>query len=364
MRQSSRGYLGVMIHPTHGDILKCEADALVNTVNCVGVMGRGIALQFRRAFGDNYEAYRAAVRRSEVEPGRMFVFERLSLEPPRWIINFPTKQHWRSTSRLEDIRSGLDDLVRVVRQQEIRSIAIPPLGCGLGGLDWAVVRPLIVEAFGDLAEVKVFLHEPGEAPAPEAMVNRTRKPPMTKARAVTLGLIGRYLRGLMDPEITMVEIYKLLYFLEFAGESLRLGFERGHHGPYSNKIRHILNGLEGHYINGFGDGGEDPSKPIELRDDAHLKGEAFLKDHVQTLARFEQVGRLIQGFETPYGMELLSSVHWVAVKDGARTPDEAVEKVHAWNERKTTFTPYQIGIAWDRLCAESWMNINEPALSD
>jgi O-acetyl-ADP-ribose deacetylase (regulator of RNase III) len=110
-----------MIHLAHGDILKHEADALVNTVNCMGVMGRGIALQFRRAFEDNYEAYRKAAKAKEVCPGRMFVFERSALEQPRWIINFPTKRHWKGKSRIEDIETGLVDLVRVIREKGIRA---------------------------------------------------------------------------------------------------------------------------------------------------------------------------------------------------------------------------------------------------
>ncbi len=149
-----------MIHRTRGDILKQDADALVNTVNCVGVMGRGVALQFRRAFEDNYEAYRKACLRQEVRPGQMFVFERSSLDSPRWIINFPTKRHWKGKSRLEDIRTGLVDLSRVIREKGIRSIALPPLGCGLGGLDWAVVRPLIEESLAVVSEVEVFLGQP------------------------------------------------------------------------------------------------------------------------------------------------------------------------------------------------------------
>ena len=151
-----------MIHLAHGDILKHDADALVNAVNCLGVMGAGLALQFRRAFEDNYEAYRTAAKRNEVRPGRMFVFERSALESPRWIINFPTKRHWKGKSRIEDIEAGLVDLVRVIRETGIRSIAIPPLGCGLGGLDWAVVRPLIERALASVPEADAYLYEPGE----------------------------------------------------------------------------------------------------------------------------------------------------------------------------------------------------------
>lgn len=143
-----------MIEYTSGDILKCEADALVNTVNCVGVMGRGIALQFKNVYPDNFKAYEAACKREAVQPGRMFVFDTGQLTLPRFIINFPTKRHWRGKSRIEDIESGLTDLVKVIRDKGIRSIAIPPLGAGLGGLDWSDVRPRIERALTGLADVQ------------------------------------------------------------------------------------------------------------------------------------------------------------------------------------------------------------------
>lgn len=147
-----------MIEYTSGDILQCEADALVNTVNCVGVMGRGIALQFKNVYPENFKAYEAACKREAVQPGRMFVFETGQLTLPRFIINFPTKRHWRGKSRIEDIDAGLVDLVNVIRDKGIRSIAIPPLGAGLGGLDWNEVRPRIERALAELAEVRVLVY--------------------------------------------------------------------------------------------------------------------------------------------------------------------------------------------------------------
>jgi O-acetyl-ADP-ribose deacetylase (regulator of RNase III) len=344
-----------MIHLAHGDILKQDADALVNTVNCVGVMGRGIALQFRHAFEDNYEAYRKAAKAKEIRPGRMFVFERSTLEQPRWIINFPTKRHWKGKSRIGDIEAGLADLVRVIREKGIRSIAIPPLGCGLGGLDWAVVRPLIERALAGVPDVEAYLFEPERAPAAAEMVNRTPRPRLTTARAAVLGLMRNYLAGLMDVEVSLLEIHKLMYFLEVAGEPLKLDYSEGYYGPYAKKLSFVMDKLERHYIHGYGEGGDDPDKPIELAEGAAEAGQAFLQDHPDTRKRFDRVSQLIEGFESPSGMELLATVHWVADRKGAKTVAQAVEKVHNWSDRKMMFTPHQIQAAWDRLHGLGWI---------
>src|SRR5690606_15340189 len=197
-----------MIEYTTGDILKCEADALVNTVNCVGVMGRGIALQFKNVFPDNFKAYEAACKIKEVQPGRMFVFETEQLTPPRFIINFPTKRHWRGKSRIEDIETGLMDLVNVIRDKNIRSIAIPPLGAGLGGLDWKEVRPRIEQALGELEGVQVIVYEPNGAPASDKIAHVREVPRMTPGRAALVELMQRYLSGLLDPFVTLLEVHK------------------------------------------------------------------------------------------------------------------------------------------------------------
>jgi O-acetyl-ADP-ribose deacetylase (regulator of RNase III) len=149
-----------MIEPAHGNLLTADAQALVNAVNCVGSMGKGIALQFKQAFPANFKAYEAACAAGAVMPGRMLIHDHGGLANPRWIVNFPTKRHWRDKSRLRDIASGLKALIADVRRLGIRSIAVPALGCGLGGLDWIVVRPMIEEAFSALPDVRVLLFEP------------------------------------------------------------------------------------------------------------------------------------------------------------------------------------------------------------
>lgn len=158
------GLEGVDVRFVQGDLLISDAEAIVNAVNCVGVMGRGLALQFKRTFPANFKAYAAACKRGEVEPGRMFVFETGASVGPRYIINFPTKRHWRFRSRLDDIDAGLEALVGELEARGVRSVAVPPLGCGLGGLSWPDVRARIEAHLGGLEGVDVRIHEPGGGP--------------------------------------------------------------------------------------------------------------------------------------------------------------------------------------------------------
>ena len=253
-----------MIRYTQGDVLKAEAEALVNTVNCVGVMGRGIALHFKQAFPANFKAYAVACQRGEVQPGRMFVFDTGQPTMPRYIINFPTKRHWRGKSRIEDIEAGLAALVEEVRSRNIRSIAIPPLGSGLGGLHWADVRPRIERALAALPEVDALVCEPGETASDKRANRSSNVPKMTAGRAALVSLMNRYLAALLDPTITLLEVHKLMYFLQAAGEPLRLRYAKAPYGPYAENLRHVLREIEGHLIAGYADGGDAPDKPLRL----------------------------------------------------------------------------------------------------
>lgn len=345
-----------MIEYTSGDILRCEADALVNTVNCVGVMGRGIALQFKNMYPANFKAYEAACKREEVQPGRMFVFETKQLTPPRLIINFPTKRHWRGKSRIEDIEAGLVDLVNVIRDKNIRSIAISPLGAGLGGLDWKEVRPRIEHALGELEGVQVIVYEPNGAPASDKMAHVREVPKMTSGRAALVELMQRYLSGLLDPFVTLLEVHKLMYFMQEAGEPLRLDYIKHHYGPYAKNLRHVLNAIEGHLIAGYADGGDAPDKPLSLVPGAVAEAKSFLDQHEISRARFERVTRLVEGFESPYGLELLATVHWVIHREGATQSDSVKRQIYQWNDRKRQFTQRQLVIAEERLRSQGWLS--------
>lgn len=344
-----------MIEYRSGDILKSEAEALVNTVNCVGVMGRGIALQFKNAFPENFKAYAAACKREQVQPGRMFVFETGQLTPPRYIINFPTKRHWRGKSRIEDIEAGLGALVAEIRARRICSIALPPLGAGLGGLDWtAEVRPRVEAALRALDDVQIIVYEPHSAPASDTMKHRREVPEMTAGRAALVELMHRYLDGLLDPFVTLLEVHKLMYFLQEAGEPLRLRYKAAPYGPYAENLRHVLHAIEGHLIAGYDDGGDAPDKPLTLVPGAVEEASAFIAEHQETRERFDRVAALVEGFESPFGLELLSTVHWVMRHEPVHTLPDVVARTYAWSDRKRQFTPRQIGIAVDVLASKGW----------
>lgn len=339
-----------------GDLLSQEGiDAIVNTVNCVGVMGKGIALQFKQKWPENYDAYRAACERGEVRLGEMFVFDSGGLVKPNFIINFPTKGHWKERSRLASIKTGLGDLVKQVRRLGIQSIAVPPLGCGNGGLDWVDVRPMIEDAFGGLPGVMVYLYEPGSTPRSKDMVTRTKKPKMTRARAALVKLLDVYKE--LGYGLSKIEVQKLAYFLQEAGEDMKLSFVKHEFGPYSDQLRHALQSMEGHYIRGLGDGVSTPE--IEPMPQALEEASSFLKDGGNAdLDRFvRKVAALIQGFQTPYGMELLATVHWVSSHDpSAKSPEDVLGVIQDWNERKKRLMSLgHVTAAWERLRDDGWL---------
>ena len=329
-----------MIEYVQGDILQADAEALVNTVNCVGVMGRGIALQFKNAYPANFAEYKHACDRGDVVPGRMLIYRTGALTNPKYIINFPTKRHWKGKSRLEDIESGLDALAGDIKALGITSIAIPPLGSGLGGLPWEQVRQLIQQKIGTLEHVTVLVYEPGDVQVKTKSLN---VPHLTASRAITIKLIDRYLQGLMDPFVSLLEVQKLMYFMQVSGEPLQLTYEKGSYGPYAPSLRHVLNTLEGHYISGYGDGGDDPKKPLRLIPGAVKDADEYLqKNDVRTIVHLDKVSELVNGFETSFGLELLATVHWLLATEKIQDDEELIRTVHAWNSRKQRFTPHQI----------------------
>lgn len=237
-----------MITFTQGNLLEARVEALVNTVNTVGVMGKGIALMFKERFAENFRRYAAACKAREVQTGKMFVTPVHELDGPRWIVNFPTKQHWRSPSRLEWVQEGLQDLRRFLLEQHIQSVAIPPLGAGNGGLEWAKVREQITQTLGDL-DIEILVFEPTSQY--QNVAKRTGVEKLTPARALIAELVRRY--WVLGMECSLLEIQKLAWFLEREIEkrgltSLDLRFNAHKYGPYADRLRHLLEGLDGSYL--------------------------------------------------------------------------------------------------------------------
>jgi O-acetyl-ADP-ribose deacetylase (regulator of RNase III) len=345
-----------MIERGTGNLLEAQVDALVNTVNTEGVMGKGIALQFKKAFPTSYAMYRKECEAGQMQIGKMLVVH-LGTLVPRYIIHFPTKKHWRSPSKLDYVKHGLLDLVKQVKELGIRSIAIPPLGCGNGGLDWADVRPLLEHAFAALPDVRALIFEPTGAPHPAEMPNRTKKPGMTPGRAALLAAMDRYVSTGFEYRLSLLEIQKLAYFLQHDGQPLRLDYVAGRYGPYADKLRHVLNHIEGHYTQGYGDGRNAPETPITLLPGATAQAAEFLAGDATTRERIDRVATLIEGFETPFGMELLATVHWVMthVADAKENVAVAIDSVRGWNSHKTaSMKPSQILTAWEHLREHGW----------
>lgn len=346
-----------MIEYKKGNILAEDVEAVVNTVNCVGIMGRGIALQFKNSFPDNFKAYAAACKRSEVQPGRMFIYDTGRLTNPRYIVNFPTKRHWKGKSRMEDVDAGLVALAEEIRVRNIRSIAIPPLGSGLGGLDWSKVRPRIEAALCRIDDLRVVIFEPSEVNVDQRANNSSDAPKMTAGRAALVALMHRYLSGLLDPFISLLEVHKLMYFLQAADEPLKLRYAKALYGPFAENLSHVLRAVEGHLVAGYADGGDAPDKQLELVPGALDDASTFLKENTETVSRMNKVFDLVDGFETPFGLELLSTVHWVVTHEQATTLNDVVNKTYAWNDRKRQFTRRQIALATEVLVRKGWINI-------
>lgn len=348
-----------MLELAKGNLLEADAEALVNTVNTEGVMGKGIALQFKKKFPKMYEAYRAASEAGEIVPGRMHVFEQTDMLNPRYIINFPTKRHWRSPARMEDIKAGLEALRSEIERLGIRSVAVPPLGCGNGGLDWRNVRPAIERALSGLSNVQIMLYPPAGAPEAASIVHKTKRPAMNPSRAIVLRIWQDYF--ILGYQLTLLEVHKLLYFLQEAGEPLKLRFEKGAYGPYADNLRHLLHSFEGHFTLGFGDGRNKPDTQIEMLPGTAAEATQYLENTREqsepSLARLSRVAHLIEGFESPYGMELLATVHWAATRQSKSAEFKDTEAaVSAWSDRKRRLLkPEHVRLAWNRLKERDWL---------
>lgn len=318
-----------MISYTKGNLLEAQVEALVNTVNTVGVMGKGIALMFKERFPKNMEEYARACKSNQVATGKMFVTETDELIGPRWIVNFPTKQHWRSNSRIEWIQEGLEDLRRFIIENEVKSIAIPPLGAGNGGLEWKLVKPLVESELSDLRNVDIVVFEP-TAKYQNVAKKRGLKE-LTPARALIVELIRRY--WVLGIECSLLEIQKLAWFMVRVTDRrdldnvLKLKFDAGNYGPYANNLMKLLDRLDGSYLKSekrIPDCG--PLDVIWFNDELKDRVELYFKsDASDWKPALEEAARIIEGFESPFGMELLSTVDWLITRQNCAPTLEGIK---------------------------------------
>lgn len=347
-----------MISYTKGDLLSSKAQALVNTVNTVGVMGKGIALHFKEAFPSNFSVYAGACKRGELVPGKMLVVKDSNLAlGERIIINFPTKVHWRNPSRYEYIEEGLKDLVRVIREYGITSIAIPPLGCGNGGLDWAVVKEMIEKALAPLKDIDITVYEPSaEISALLAKQSRNASVHLTPARAMLLYALFCY--EVHDERCSLFVANKLSYFYQILGEKefARMAFKAHYYGPYSVSVGHMLKAVNGKYIHGLE---QMDAKPFEaLMLDYERKAEVGEYVHNSLapaqIVHIKQLLKLIDGYESAYSLEVLASVAYVRREHPGIGVGDTIHEIQNWSARKKNlFKQEHIEAAFEHLNA--WM---------
>ncbi len=258
----------------------------------------------------------------------MFVTERQELIGPKWIINFPTKSHWRNPSRIEWVEEGLRDLKRIIEEKGIRSIALPPLGSGNGGLNWAEVRDLIESAFQSVENVDVFVYEP--ISAYQNVMKRSGVEELTPARALIAEMVRRY--WILGIQCTLLEVQKLAYFLERSIEDhglencLDLRFEPNRYGPFAPRLTHLLNALDGSYLHcGKRLSDAEPLDVIWFEDGKKDKVAAYLASEAKSYRpALDATTSIIDGFESPLGMELLATVDWLVHHEGVDLEPNAV----------------------------------------
>lgn len=347
----------------NGDMFESTAEAVVNTVNCVGVMGKGVALEFKNRWPENYKAYKVACLKKEIRPGKMFVHDNgdmFGTSQFRYLINFPTKQHWRAKSKIEFIEDGLKDFASVLNFYDIKSVALPPLGCGNGGLNWDDVRPLIESALANESLTRnIFIY------GPRSNVDILEYEPMDLSMTPQRALLLRALGDFENPfggSYSKVSLQKIVYFLQTLGVDFGLDFKKNIYGPYSSTLAKALidignrNGFVNHAAT------ENSEETVKVSAVAYSKAVHYLdmNNVLPTEKILDQFSKLISGFEGAFGMELLSSVHYLAKSGDNRSVEEITEALHNWSERKRNlFDLDSISNAFERLKCDDLIPFDE-----
>ncbi|MHC5310050.1 type II toxin-antitoxin system antitoxin DNA ADP-ribosyl glycohydrolase DarG [Myroides sp. LJL116] len=314
-----------------GNIFDSEAQALVNTVNTDGVMGKGIALQFKKAFPNNYKYYKAACKEGHIAIGKLLIFEEVNLySGKKVIINFPTKKSWRKPSEYIYIEEGLDDLIYLIEKNAIKSIAIPPLGAGNGGLEWSIVKEIIERKLSNL-NIDIYVYEPSVVIKEHLKCERVK---LTDARALLLYVLYDLVRN--GEYISEFSSEKVCYFLQRLGgeQYFKLKFEPNFYGPYSGKVRYVLNVLNGSYISGYSDMNKKPFEPLSIITEGyedvikHIENNQELKDLAIKTTNF------LTGFYSDFSLELLSSLDYLSIKLNSHDITTLTQGLENWSDRK------------------------------
>ena len=334
-----------------GNLLKSQTEAIVNTVNTVGVMGKGIALQFKERFPQNFRAYAKACKEGLIKTGKMFVFTETELHGNKIIINFPTKEQWFRKSQYSYIEEGLKDLVNVIKDKNIKSISIPPLGCGNGGLKWDKVKFMMEKYLGELDDVDILIYEPNEKIKKILQEeNKKKEVNLTPARAMLLYALFKYER--YGEYATVFTANKLAYFLQQSGENLRLKFEPYTYGPYAQAVDKVLYALNGKYLKGLEQMQAKPFEPLELNYEKFDEIKEYIEQNIkqEQKDRLESLFNVIEGFESTLSLEILSSVHFITKENPTIERNKIVDKIREWNKRKESLiTENYVNIAYNHL---------------
>lgn len=350
-----------MIELTKGNLLASSDGVLVNTVNTVGVMGKGIALQFKDEFPHNYAVYVETCRKGELYPGTLLTVKDRSIRyGEKVIVNFPTKVHWRNSSKYEYIQKGLVALRDLIITNKVESISIPPLGCGNGGLDWSKVKPMIMESLSGL-DTLIHLYEPS-ADVTEVLKSTARPigdVSLTPERAMMLYALFFY-ETLGEPA-NLFAANKLVYFMKRLGEPafVKYKFAPAHFGPYSTQVGRALHQLNGKYLTGLEQMDLRAFDPLTLQYDTWEEVKQYVSEilSVASRQRLAQLVALVSGFQSTLSLEVLATVDFVRNENPGISLEDTIRKVWEWSDRKKAlFKERYIQIAYEHL-KESEQNL-------
>jgi len=323
-----------MIKYVEGNLFESKSDALVNTVNTVGVMGKGIALQFKKLFPNNYKEYKYQCDKGQFDIGQLIVTEDQNITTgKKIIINFPTKTHWRKPSEYDFIVKGLDALISVIKEYNIKSIAIPPLGSGNGGLKWSKVKTILETKLSQTDGCAFYIYEPNSAV--KEILNKERVK-LTPARGMLLYMLFELVKN--GEFVSEFASEKLCYFLQRFGaqKHFKLDFKANFYGPYSGKVRHVLNHLNGSYISGYASKDKKPFEELNLFIDSESQIREYIESNDDLKKIVEDTNNFLRGYYSAFGLELLSTVDFIASSNFNSDTSFIKEQLVNWSDRKKT----------------------------